>query len=268
MDIIEKLRTVKSDNNFTKKQKSLAYYIVENHVRICFLSLAHVCAEAGCSEVTFLNFCKKIGYKNFIDLKKDFRKYTENRITVYSHNIKEYSSSLSADDFYQKVVNSELHYLNELFNIIDAETFINITKTIIRSRYVIILGHDWSNRIGSFLKTRLSALKLATILVDPSDLTNTEYIINNISKSDFIFFFSFPPYFYGTEEIGKHISKKTNNILLVTNADNSPAAPYINEQIICNTHSEIFNNTWIAPLLLIDIITNMTAILLGTDKKV
>lgn len=267
MDIIEKLRAIKNATNFTQKQKSLACYIVENHVRICFLSLANICKESGCSEVTFLNFCKKLGYKNFMDLKKDFRKYTEHKILAPSHNIKNYCTDLSTNEFYQKVINSELNYLNEFFNSIDADKFITIAETITEARYMVIVGHDWSNKMSLFLKARLSALKLATILVDPSDLIGTEYIINGITKDAFIFFFSFPPYFYGTEEIGKHISKQTDNILLITNSDSSPAAPYIKEKIICNTYSEIFDNTWIAPLSFIDIITNMTAIMLRREKQ-
>lgn len=267
MDIIEDLKMIENSREFTKKQKSLAAYILVNHVRICFLSLSKACEEAKCSEVTFLNFCKKIGYKNFIDLKKDFRKYTESKISILPTNIKQHSCNISTNDFYQSIINSELDYLNNLFEIIDVSKFVKISKKVIKSRYVIVLGHHWSNRMGQYLQSRLSRLKLSVILVDPSDLVNTEYIVNNISKNDFVFFFSFPAYFYGTKEIARLISKKTAKILLITDSDTSPASQYIEEKILCKTHSDIFDNTWIAPLSLVDIITNMIAQALNFNRK-
>lgn len=267
MDIIENLKIIETSKEFTKKQKTLAAYILVNHVRLCFLSLSTACKEAKCSEVTFLNFCKKIGYKNFIDLKKDFRKYTESKISVLPNNIKQHSSNVSTNDFYQNIINSELDYLNNLFSSIDVNRFVKIAKKVIDSRYIIVLGHHWSNKMGQYLQSRLSRLKLSVILIDPSDLVNTEYIVNNISKDDFVFFFSFPVYFYGTKEISRLISKKTSKILLITDSDSGPASKYIEEKILCKTHSDIFDNTWIAPLSFIDIITNMVARALNFNKK-
>ena len=82
MNVIERINNIE---DFTKKQTEIANFLVNNPGQVCYMSLSKLCEEANCSEVTMLNFCKKIGYKSFIDLKKDFRKYMESRITNPVH---------------------------------------------------------------------------------------------------------------------------------------------------------------------------------------
>ena len=261
------LNEIKNDDNYTQKQKSLADYIINNHIRICFLSLSAICDECGCTEVTFLNFCKKIGFDGFTDFKNTFIKYIEEKVNRVSYQTKEYKNPILEEEFYKNILDTEAGYLNSLYDSLNVKNITNIAQNIISSRYVIIFGHDWSYNMGSFLRERLRSLNLSVILINPSDLTNTDYIINSIQKNDYPIMFSFPEYFCATEEVGESLNKKIDNFLLITDKEKSPAAKYTNNKIICKTHSDIFNNTWIAPLSLVNIISNMIAVILKTKKE-
>lgn len=266
MELLTLLNKIKYDENYTQKQKSLAQYIIDNHVRICFLSLATICEECGCTEVTFLNFCKKIGFDGFTDFKNTFIKYLEEKAKKISYKTKDYNNSILEEEFYKNILESEASYLNNLYNSIKVDDIISISKNIISSRYIIIFGHDWSYNMGKFLNERLRSLNLSSILVNLNDFIHTDYIIKSIDKNDYPIFFSFPKYFCGSEEIGESLSKKFDDFLLITDSKNSPASKYTNNKIICETHSDIFNNSWVSPLSLVNIISNMIAVILKSKK--
>lgn len=266
MELLTLLNKIKGDENYTQKQKSISQYIIDNHIRICFLSLATICEECGCTEVTFLNFCKKIGFNGFTDLKNTLIKYLEEKAKKISYKTKDYNNSIFEEEFYKNILELEASYLNNLYNSIKVDDIISISKNIISSRYIIIFGHDWSYNIGKFLNERLRSLNLSSILVNLNDFIHTDYIINSIDKNDYPIFFSFPKYFCGSEEIGESLAKKSDNFLLITDSKNSPASKYTDNKIICETHSDIFNNSWVSPLSLVNIISNMIAVILKSKK--
>lgn len=266
MKLLTLLNKIKGDENYTQKQKSISQYIIDNHIRICFLSLATICEECGCTEVTFLNFCKKIGFNGFTDLKNTLIKYLEEKAKKISYKTKDYNNSVFEEEFYKNILELEASYLNNLYNSIKVDDIISISKNIISSRYIIIFGHDWSYNMGKFLNERLRSLNLSSILVNLNDFIHTDYIINSIDKNDYPIFFSFPKYFCGSEEIGESLAKKSDNFLLITDSKNSPASKYTDNKIICETHSDIFNNSWVSPLSLVNIISNMIAVILKSKK--
>lgn len=266
MELLTLLNKIKGDENYTQKQKSISQYIIDNHIRICFLSLATICEECGCTEVTFLNFCKKIGFNGFTDLKNTLIKYLEEKAKKISYKTKDYNNSVFEEEFYKNILELEASYLNNLYNSIKVDDIISISKNIISSRYIIIFGHDWSYNMGKFLNERLRSLNLSPILVNLNDFIHTDYIINSIDKNDYPIFFSFPKYFCGSEEIGESLAKKSDNFLLITDSKNSPASKYTDNKIICETHSDIFNNSWVSPLSLVNIISNMIAVILKSKK--
>ncbi|MDU3152749.1 MAG: SIS domain-containing protein [Anaerococcus hydrogenalis] len=266
MELLTLLNKIKGDENYTQKQKSISQYIIDNHIRICFLSLATICEECGCTEVTFLNFCKKIGFNGFTDLKNTLIKYLEEKAKKISYKTKDYNNSVFEEEFYKNILELEASYLNNLYNSIKVDDIISISKNIISSRYIIIFGHDWSYNMGKFLNERLRSLNLSSILVNLNDFIHTDYIINSIDKNDYPIFFSFPKYFSGSEEIGESLAKKSYNFLLITDSKNSPASKYTDNKIICETHSDIFNNSWVSPLSLVNIISNMIAVILKSKK--
>ena len=84
MDILQKVKDIYPQ--LTRKQKSIADYLLSSPEDICYITLAQLSQIIGSSELTVLRFCKKIGCDSFLDLKDQFREYTQ-------HMIKQLSSS-------------------------------------------------------------------------------------------------------------------------------------------------------------------------------
>ena len=70
MDIIERIRAAYPD--LTKKQKSIADYLIANPEDICYITLAQLSQNTSACEVTLLRFCQKMGCASFLELKIEF----------------------------------------------------------------------------------------------------------------------------------------------------------------------------------------------------
>ena len=88
MDILEHLQ--KLYPALTKKQKTIADYLIANPEEISYITLAQLSHQTGTSELTLLRFCQKLGYSNFLDLKEQFRDYTQKMIKQASSSSRAY----------------------------------------------------------------------------------------------------------------------------------------------------------------------------------
>ena len=78
MDILEHLQELYP--TLTKKQKTIADYLIANLEEISYITLAQLSHQTGTSELTLLRFCQKLGCSSFLDLKEQFREYTQKMI--------------------------------------------------------------------------------------------------------------------------------------------------------------------------------------------
>ena len=78
MDILEHLQELYP--TLTKKQKTIADYLIANLEEISYITLAQLSHQTGTSELTLLRFCQKLGCSSFLDLKEQFRDYTQKMI--------------------------------------------------------------------------------------------------------------------------------------------------------------------------------------------
>lgn len=59
----------------SKKKKQISDFILENISTCCFLSLHKFAEEIGVTEVTMLNYCRDLGYRNFSEFRDAMRSY-------------------------------------------------------------------------------------------------------------------------------------------------------------------------------------------------
>lgn len=262
MDIINRIKSYYDD--LTNTQKAIADYLITNPSKISYITLKHLSEEIGCSEATILNFCDKIGCLNFIALKKEFRSYNEKyteelyKSTIQMSNL-DFNPSES-NHFLKDIIENEKDQIRIFYDQINFNQIESVCDKILEARYIYIVGHDMSKTIGSFLYTRLEVLNLSPVLVDLSDIQETEYILSHISADDLVFFISFPNYYYASEGVGKIISENTDKFILLTDSIESPVSPYTENILFCETSTKVFNNSWITPLACLNIITNRLAI--------
>lgn len=264
MNVIDRLKTA---DNLTPKQSVIADFLIENAARATYCTLNQLCKEIKCSEVTMLNFCKKVGYNSFLELKDEFRKYSEQKNDESKRlDTKRKPKITKSEAFFEEILRDELNFINYLFESLSEKKMHCISKAIVKARYVVIIGHFKSFELGNYLRDRFISLGLSAIVVDPSNISDFEYVLSTISNEDTVIHISFPEYHYATEEIAQYVSKKTKNYLVISDGKDSPATKYAKLYVECQTKSKVFMNTWIAPFAFAEILTKMVAVYMENEK--
>ena len=177
----------------TKKQKTIADYLIANPEEISYITLAQLSHQTGTSELTLLRFCQKLGYSNFLDLKEQFRDYTQKMIKQASSSSFFLPERTSGEDtereqMLHEICNTEAAVFSDFITNINLESVIKASDEIRKSTRIYIFAHDISLVPGKFLQSRLEILYLNSALIDLSDLEVTQKIIQQLTDGDLVIF--------------------------------------------------------------------------------
>ena len=250
---------------FAKKQKTIADYLIANPEEISYITLAQLSHQTGTSELTLLRFCQKLGYSNFLDLKEQFRDYTQKMIKQASSSSFFLPERTSGEDtereqMLHEICNTEAAVFSDFITNINLESVIKASDEIRKSTRIYIFAHDISLVPGKFLQSRLEILYLNSALIDLSDLEVTQKIIQQLTDGDLVIFFSFPRYYFPIGNIAKKAAKSGVPILTITDSDTSPAAAHSTLLLLCPTSTKLFYNSMTAPMAMLNILASCLVI--------
>ena len=237
MDILEHLQ--KLYPALTKKQKTIADYLIANPEEISYITLAQLSHQTGTSELTLLRFCQKLGYSNFLDLKEQFRDYTQKMIKQASSSSFFLPERTSGEDtereqMLHEICNTEAAVFSDFITNINLESVIKASDEIRKSTRIYIF--------------------------DLSDLEVTQKIIQQLTDGDLVIFFSFPRYYFPIGNIAKKAAKSGVPILTITDSDTSPAAAHSTLLLLCPTSTKLFYNSMTAPMAMLNILASCLVI--------
>ena len=264
MNIIENI-----SNRFdmlTRKQKEIARYLLDNPADICYISIAGLCEQTGCAPVTILKFCKAVGVPNFIELKKEFRNYNQNLINQFSVSSYDVPTEITRSDskipFLETICQEELAIIVHFYNQIDLKNIWDIANSLAQRQVVYLFAHDASLTMALFLKNRLDILNMNVVMVDLSEMKKVEYVLNQITEHDAAVVFSYPNYYYSVSSVAGHIKKKSGELILLSNSADCPVTPLADHAVFCETRTKIFHNSWILPMIVLNLLTSTLALVI------
>lgn len=270
MDILQHIRELYP--GLTRKQKEIAGFLLENPEDICYITLARLSQQTSASEVTLLRFCKKAGCESFLELKDEFRRYTQNMVKVFSAPTyfvpeKGVAGESGKKALLRDICASEAKDSANYFSSIDLEQIIAAAKTVRSSKRIFILAHDISKIPGEFLESRLKLLYLDATLIDLGDQAKTQHYLNQITGEDLVIFFAFPKYYYPLGSIAKEADKKGAVIITITDSPNSPSASYSKHLLLCRTATKVFYNSLALPMALLNLLASYLVIDMVPDSE-
>lgn len=263
MDILQRIREMYPE--LTRKQKEIAGLLLENPEDICYITLARLSQQAGASEVTLLRFCKKAGCANFLELKEEFRKYTQNMVKVFSaptYFLPEegIAGKSGKKELLHDICASEARDSANYFSSVNLDQIIAAAEAVRNSKRIFLLAHDISKILGEFLESRLKLLYLDATLIDLGDQAKTQHYLHQIASEDLVIFFAFPKYYYPLSSIAKQVDQKGAVILTITDSADSPSASCSRHLLLCRTATKVFYNSLALPMALLNLLASYLVI--------
>ncbi len=263
MDILERIH--KLYPALTKKQKAIADYLTSNPEEISYITLSQLSHQTNVSELTLLRFCQKVGCENFLELKEQFRDYTQRMIRLtsspfYFTPVMVSGESSERDCLLQEIRNTEISAFSDFFSTASLTPIIEASDIIRKSRRIFIFAHDISKILGAFLESRLRILYFNAILIDLSDLDETQKTLRQLTEGDLAIFFSFPKYYFPMSNIVKRAAETQIPILAITDSESSPAARHTDHLLICPSATRIFYNSLALPMAMLNLLVSCLVI--------
>lgn len=270
MDVIQRIHSLYPE--MTKKQKSIADYLLEFPEDISYITLAQLSRATSSSELTLLRFCQKVGYPNFLELKNAFREYTQNMVKLLSSPQYFVPDTTITDadgksELLRQICREEADASREFFSSLDLLSIISAAEAVRKAKRIFICAHDISHILAEFLLARLKLLYFDAYLIELGDLSDTEDKLDKLTPDDLVIFIAFPKYYYPLSSIAKNAFSHGSVILTITDSISSPTVQYSKHILLCHTATRVFYNSLNLPMALANLLLSYLVIDLGPDYR-
>ena len=252
-------------SEYSKNQKVLANYILENIQTIPLLSVNEIAKKAGVSSATVVRFTQLLGFKGFLDFRNQLIKRLKEKLSP----LEKYKSTLSQKSQYEntleKVSQKVKDNIDYSISYNNLEYFKHINNHIKESENIFCLGMGISHYLAEILSYLLKLYMKKSFALSSDSPSFPEQIIL-MSPKDLLIVFSFPPYSRQTIEAAKQAKEMNVPVISFTDKKTAPIVEYCEHFLIARTDNILFTNSLGAISVLMNAL--VTELAFTEEKKV
>jgi len=243
------LRINQNYNSFSKGQKLLANYIMENYDKAAFITASRMGHTVGVSESTVVRFAYALGYDGYPDLQRSLQELIRNRLTAVQRI--RLTSELEQDDLLTNVLKSDIANLRATIDTADNITFNKVVDALFDAGKVYIVGMKSASPLAQFLGYYLSFVLDNVLTVNASFGDAYESMIR-IGPDDLCLGISFPRYSSRTVDALSFAKGMGSKVVAITDGVFSPIAELADYVLMARSDMASFADSLTAPLSLIN----------------
>ena len=233
-------------NSFSKGQKLLANYIIDNYDRAAFITASKMGRTVGVSESTVVRFAYALGYDGYPALQRSLQEMIRNRLTTVQRI--QLTSDLSQDEVLSTVLKSDISNIRSTIESVNTATFNTVIDHMLKARKIYVVGIKSAAPLAQFLGYYLNF-----ILDDVCIVNSTVYeTMLRISDKDMCIGISFPRYSSKAVEALSFARSKGAYVTAITDSMFSPIAELADSVLVARSDMASFADSLAAPLSLIN----------------
>ena len=233
-------------NSFSKGQKLLANYIIDNYDRAAFITASKMGRTVGVSESTVVRFAYALGYDGYPALQRSLQEMIRNRLTTVQRI--QLTSDLSQDEVLSTVLKSDISNIRSTIESVNTATFNSVIDYMLKARKIYVVGIKSAAPLAQFLGYYLNF-----ILDDVCIVNSTVYeTMLRISDKDMCIGISFPRYSSKAVEALSFARSKGAYVTAITDSMFSPIAELEDSVMVARSDMASFADSLAAPLSLIN----------------
>lgn len=262
MSLIEKISIGMS--GYTKTDKLIASYILNNVLEFTLCSISQVSDELGISKTSLIRFAKKMGFDGYLG----FRKQLQDE-EVLKHSSAERFKSLLNGKFVsnaEKMKFKEIESIQQCYDNLDMHAVERMVELLGSGRNVFCAGRDVAGYLAEITAYRFCNYGYPFYVLD-MDKAIYQHRLMFCGKQDILLVFDYPKYSRYIEELVQYAKVKQMTVIVITDYVTCPLIKNADLVFYCDSQTELFNNTMIAPLFLINLVTTLV-LYKNNDKMV
>lgn len=249
---------------FSKGQKRIASYILENYDKAAFMTASKLGRLVGVSESTVVRFASELGYDGYPGMQRALQEMIRNCLTS-TQRIQAADGIFSGQDILGAVLQSDMDKLREMVDKADRTDFENSLDRIMCARHIYILGTRSSSFVAGYLNFYLHLMCQNVTLVQTSAAGEIFEQLMRIGPGDVLIAISFPRYSTVTINTVKFAKDRGADIIAVTDNTISPVYQMADISLLAPSEMISFVDSMVAPLSLINALLVALAHRLGEN---
>jgi DNA-binding MurR/RpiR family transcriptional regulator len=215
----------KNAGKFSRMQKRLANFLIDNWSEIPMLSIEKISEKSGVSMATITRFTRKLSCRGFYDFKNLVKREHMDSIASPTERFFSIPADLKGKKSLIKAARQDVKNINRLLATISEETFLRLVNMIEQAHVIFTFGIGISSIFSNLIAYTFNQIEKRTHSLDEGHIPVEEKIFY-IKKDDLIILSSFFPYSRSTGEFAKLAHGLGLKIVLLTDSEYSPLSRY------------------------------------------
>ena len=247
-------------STFSKSQKLISRYILENYDKAAYMTASRLGAIVKVSESTVVRFAIELGFEGYPEFQHALREIV--RIKLTSFQRMEVTNHLIGDgDILNKVLLSDSDKIKQTLEEIDREAFEQAVENIVSARNIYVMGLRSSSMLAGFLAHGLQMIFDNVRLVQGSSGSELFEQMMNMGEGDVMIAISFPRYSKKSINAASFAVHAGADVIAVTDSAQSPIGALADQLLVAKSDMASFVDSLVAPLSLLN------AIIVAVSRK-
>ena len=253
-DYITKIRS--AYNQFTKAEKKVADYILENPKKVLFMSISDLAGACDVGDTSVFRFCKTMnvkGYQEFKMMLSLSMRASESPLTDTEDTTITLEDNIS--ELAKKVLSENVSAIQETYSLIDVKQMTAAMDALSSAKRIVFFG------VGTSMLTAMKAMN-KFLRIEPKVICNMDANMQLITAStltdqDVALIFSYYGSTKDTVEIARSAKAAGAKTIVITRFTKSPLTEFADIILLCGANEGTLQNgstsAEISQLFLVDV---------------
>ena len=243
----------RGSSKFSKGQRVIAKYILNNYDKAAFMTAGKLGRIVGVSESTVVRFAAELGYDGYPSMRKALQEMIRNRLTSVQR-IEVAKSMIDDTDLVKSIIGSDMQNLQATLDLLEHDSFNKLVDSIVEAKNIYIVGMRTSTSLATFLGLYLNLLRDNVNVVHDTAASEIYEQIIRISAGDLFIGISFPRYSSHTVDAMQFAKKMGAKTAAITDSSASPLNGIADVCLHAKSDMVSFLDSLVAPMSLINAI--------------
>ena len=257
------LHTIQSRmNSFSKGQKRIAAYILENYDKAAFMTANKLGKTAQVSESTVVRFATELGYDGYPTMQKALQEIIRGKLTSIQR-IQASNDQMTDPDILGTVMQRDMNSIHTAIIQADRAEFNRVVDKLVHAEHIYLLGVRSSSFLAGYLNLYFHLIFKNVTLVQNFSAGEIFEQMLHIGPGDVLVGISFPRYSKMTENAVHFACDRGADVIAITDSQMSPLYQLASASLLVRSDMISMVDSMAAPLSLL----NALIVAVGRQKK-
>lgn len=238
-------------DTFSKGQKRLAEYILNNYEKAAFLTALQLGAEVGVSESTVVRFAVSLGLSGYPAFQKKLADMVQEKI----HSIERIEiagGQMPQEAVLDNVMRADADKISLTLEAIDRSAFRLAVEDLLNAEAVYIVGVRSCAPLAAFFAYYLKLIRQNVILITSSNASELFEQMLHVGAKDVVVGISFPRYSMRTLKAMEFANNRSAKVIALTDSKHSPMNMYSSCNLFARSDMASVVDSLVAPMSVIN----------------